>query len=124
MIRARRTARGSWWRFFDAASGICIRRCRRHGIAAAEEPVKTSVMDWSETLAPELERFWRTDDGLTAVERAEAYGIDVSLLEENLRLSPAERLRQNDRSLNEAEVLREAYLVSRERTDAYHAASR
>lgn len=81
-------------------------------------------MDWSETLPPELERFWRTDDGLTAVERAEAYGIDVSLLEENLRLSPAERLRQNDRSLNEAEVLREAYLVSRERTDAHHAASR
>ena len=49
----------------------------------------------TETLPPELEKFWRTDDGLTACERAEAYGIDLSLLEENLRLSPEERIRQN-----------------------------
>lgn len=45
-----------------------------------------------ETLPPELEKFWRTDDGLTACERAEAYGIDLSLLDESLRLSPAERI--------------------------------
>ncbi len=67
-------------------------------------------MDASETLPPELERFWRTDDGLTAVERAEAYGIDLSLLEDNLQLSAIERLRQNDRAFNEAEALRAAYL--------------
>lgn len=66
----------------------------------------------SETLPPELERFWRTDDGLTAIQRAEAYGIDLSLLDENLRLTPTERLRQNDAILNEAEALRAAFLAS------------
>lgn len=50
-------------------------------------------------LPPELEKFWRTDDGLTAAQRAEAYGIDLSLLEENLRLSPLERLKRNDDAL-------------------------
>ena len=65
-------------------------------------------MDASETLPPELERFWRTDDGFTARERAEAYGIDLSLLEANLALTPEERLRQNDRILNEALALQAA----------------
>jgi hypothetical protein len=65
-------------------------------------------MDSSETLPPELERFWRTDDGLTARERAEAYGIDLSLLEANLALTPEERLRQNDRILSEALALQAA----------------
>jgi len=73
-------------------------------------------MDAEIPLLPELERFWRTDDGLTAVQRAEAYGIDVSLLEENLRLTPAERVKQNDRVLNEAEALRAAFLAGRERS--------
>lgn len=75
-----------------------------------------SVVDIGETLPPELERFWSTDDGLTAVQRAEAYGIDISLLEANLRLSPTERLRQNDLILNESEALRAAYLSTREGT--------
>jgi hypothetical protein len=61
-----------------------------------------------ETLPPELVRFWRTDDGLTAIQRAELFGIDLSLLEENLRLTPEQRLRQNDRLLNEAEALQSA----------------
>lgn len=73
-------------------------------------------MDASETLPPELERFWRTDDGLTACERAEAYGIDLSLLEANLALTPEERLRQNDRILNEALALQAALTRSRART--------
>lgn len=60
------------------------------------------------TLPPELEKFWRTDDGLTAAQRAEAYGIDLSLIAANLRLSPEERLRQNDRVLNEITMLRSA----------------
>lgn len=51
--------------------------------------------DPMETLPLELEKFWRTDDGLTACERAEAYGIDLSLLDESLRLSPAERFEHN-----------------------------
>ncbi len=63
-------------------------------------------MDASETLPPELERFWRTDDGLTATQRAESYGIDLSLLEDNLRLTPAERLRRNDQALELVESLR------------------
>lgn len=73
-------------------------------------------MDSSETLPPELERFWRTDDGLTARERAEAYGIDLSLLEANLALSPEDRLRQNDRILNEALELQAALNRARART--------
>lgn len=78
----------------------------------------------SETLPPELERFWRTDDGLTASQRAEAYGIDLSLLDENLRLSPAERLHQNDCILNEAEALYAARIATRERTDPHHSKTR
>lgn len=61
-----------------------------------------------------LERFWRTDDGLTALERAEAYGIDLSLIDESLRLTVEERVRQNDRLLSETEKLRTAFLASRE----------
>ena len=68
-----------------------------------------------ETLPPELERFWRTDDGLTAIQRAELFGIDLSLLEENLRLTPEQRLRQNDHFLNEAEALQSALAESHEK---------
>lgn len=63
-----------------------------------------------ETLPPELEKFWRTDDGLTACERAEAYGIDLSLLDESLRLSPAERIAQGLAALELATSLREGFL--------------
>lgn len=65
-------------------------------------------MDAEIPLLPELERFWRTDDGLTAVQRAEAYGIDVSLLEENLRLTPEERIVRHDQALELVSALREA----------------
>ncbi len=81
-------------------------------------------MDDSETLPPELERFWRTDDGLTAVERAVAYGIDLSLIDDNLRLTLSERLARNDSIVNEAESLRSAYLKSREGTDTHYQAAR
>lgn len=64
-----------------------------------------------ETLPPELEKFWRTDDGLTACGRAEAYGIDLSLLDENLRLSPAERIERGEQSLFQSLSLREAWLL-------------
>lgn len=82
------------------------------------------VMELPDILPPELEVFWRTDDGRTAIQRAEAYGIDLSLLEGNLRLSPVELLRQNDRSLNEAVALRRAYLVTHERTHPDHPTTR
>lgn len=60
------------------------------------------------SLPEELKRFWRTDDGLTACQRAEAYGIDLSLLEANLRLTPAERMEQNENSMNLVSALRQA----------------
>jgi len=56
------------------------------------------AMELPDILPPELEVFWRTDDGRTAIQRAEAYGIDLSLLEENLRLTPVERLERNERA--------------------------
>ena len=80
-------------------------------------------MNASDLLPPELERFWRTDDGLSACARAEAYGIDLSLLDDNLRLTPSERLRRNDISLNEAEELRAAYLIAHERAHSNHVAA-
>jgi len=67
-----------------------------------------------ETLPPELEKFWRTDDGLTACERAEAYGIDLSLSEENLRLSPEERIRQNLAASHSATLVRTGVLNAKD----------
>lgn len=65
-------------------------------------------MDAEISLPEELQHFWRTDDGLTACQRAETYGIDLSLLEANLRLTPAERLRQNDEAFALVSALRDA----------------
>ncbi|MDF7822543.1 hypothetical protein P4B35_00850 [Pontiellaceae bacterium B12227] len=41
-------------------------------------------------------------------EEAEAYGIDISLIRSNLRLTPAERLRRHDKALNTMNKLRAA----------------
>ncbi len=68
------------------------------------------------TLPPELERFWGTGDGLTVIQRAELFGIDLSLLDENLRLTPEQRHRQNDLLLNKAEALRAALAQSNEQS--------
>lgn len=65
-------------------------------------------MDVSETMPPELEHFWRTDDGMTARERAEAYGIDLSLLEDNLQMSPTQRVDLNDQALELVRKLQNA----------------
>ena len=43
---------------------------------------------------------------LTAVARARAFGIDVTLLEENLRLTPEQRLERAQRSLASVAALR------------------
>ena len=56
-------------------------------------------------LERELTPFWRTDDGRTAAERAQAYGIDLSLITENLRLTPEERVDQNQAALEFATAL-------------------
>lgn len=62
--------------------------------------------------AEEVERllapFWRTDDGRTAAERAEAYGIDLSLIAENLRLTPEQRIDHNQAALEFASALQQA----------------
>ena len=59
--------------------------------------------------AEELERllapFWQTDDGRTAAQRAEAYGIDLSLIAENLRMTPEGRVDQNQAALELATTL-------------------
>ena len=47
-----------------------------------------------------LAPFWSSDDGLTPSERAEAFGIDLSLVDDNLRLSPEQRLDQNQAALD------------------------
>lgn len=68
-----------------------------------------------EIIAP----FWRTDDGRSAEERAEAYGIDLSLITENLRLRPEQRMLQNDFSLTEAEQL----IAAHERSHPHYPAT-
>ena len=44
----------------------------------------------------------------SAWQQAEQYGIDMSLIEANLKLTPYERMLQHDRSLNLALQLRQA----------------
>lgn len=73
-----------------------------------------------DSLPFELKRFWRTDDGMTDIQRAELFGMDLSLLDENLRLTPLERLRQNDRLLNEAEALQAALAGLNENSGENH----
>ena len=41
-------------------------------------------------------------------EKADTYGIDISLIRANLRLTPAERLRRHDRTLTTMQKLRKA----------------
>jgi len=55
-----------------------------------------------------LEPFWRTDHGLSAAERAQAYGIDLSLISENLRMTPEERMDRNQGALDLAMALQKA----------------
>ena len=56
----------------------------------------------------EFEEFCEATKHMTAVQRAEAYGIDISLIDENLRLTPTQKIRQNDIALNQAEALQDA----------------
>jgi hypothetical protein len=56
----------------------------------------------------EFKGFLDATKHMTAVQRAEAYGIDISSIDENLRLAPTQKIRQNDIALNQAEVLQAA----------------
>ena len=62
----------------------------------------------SDSIAEILAPFWRTDDGRTASERAADFGIDLSLFEENLRLTPEQRIDQNQSALDLVTSLQEA----------------
>lgn len=50
----------------------------------------------------------------TVHEKTEDYGIDVSLIRSNLRLTPSQRLRRHDRALNTINKLRAAMDKKRE----------
>lgn len=54
----------------------------------------------------------------TAVERAVEFGIDISLLIENLKLTPTERLRKAQQALESILALREESERSRSRLKA------
>jgi hypothetical protein len=56
-----------------------------------------------------------TDERQSAIERAIAYGIDVSLLRANLRLTPTERLRRGEAYMLAAVALREQGHLAREK---------
>lgn len=55
--------------------------------------------------------------GKSAWDRAKEAGIDMSLIESNLKLSVAERWRRHDRALNTMLKLREALKRRNEGTD-------
>ncbi len=56
---------------------------------------------------------------LNAWKRAKADGVDVSLLESNLRLTISERLHRHDAALNSIEKLRKAVEMKHEKSDGY-----
>ena len=58
--------------------------------------------------AIDLDPFWRTDDGRTAAQRAADYGIDLSLIAENLRLTPEQRMDKNQTALDLVQALQAA----------------
>jgi hypothetical protein len=55
------------------------------------------------------------DEAPSPIERAIAYGIDVSLLRASLRLTPTERLRRGEAYLLAALALREQGRLAREK---------
>jgi sulfite reductase beta subunit-like hemoprotein len=64
----------------------------------------------------EFEDFLEATKHLTAVQRAEAYGIDISLIDANLRLTPTQKIRQIDIALNQVEDLQSALAQTRARS--------
>ncbi|NQV32203.1 MAG: hypothetical protein HQ515_05885 [Phycisphaeraceae bacterium] len=59
-------------------------------------------------LGMESKKTSQTDTPLTARQRAEQYGIDVSLIDINLQKTPYERLQNHNQALKLALLLREA----------------
>jgi len=57
-------------------------------------------------------------NGKSAWNEAEAAGIDMSLLEANLRKTPSERIRAHDRALATTMALREAVQRARKKINA------
>jgi hypothetical protein len=77
-------------------------------LGVAPRAVKQSPLVSTDSIEEILAPFWRTDDGRTAAERAEAYGIDLSLLWENLRLTPEQRIDQNQAAFELVTALQKA----------------
>jgi hypothetical protein len=61
--------------------------------------LRLAAMNKSQLRRPKVGPAWRA---------AEAYGCDMSLIESNLRRTPAERIRDHSRALATATALREA----------------
>jgi len=59
-----------------------------------------------------LAPFWSMDDGRSPAKRAEAFGIDLSLIEENLRLTPEQRMDRNQAAIALIDSLREGVGVN------------
>lgn len=72
----------------------------------------------------EFEDFPEETKHMTALQRAEAYGIDISLIDENLRLTPTQKIRQNDIALNQAEALQKALNQTRAKSGIHRLPTR
>jgi hypothetical protein len=72
----------------------------------------------------EFEDFCEATKHMMAVQRAEAYGIDISLIDENLRLTPTQKIRQNDIALNQAEALQVALNQTRAKSGIHRLPTR
>ena len=72
----------------------------------------------------EFESFLEATKHMTAVQRAEAYGIDISLIDENLQLTPTQKIRQNDIALNQAEALQAALNQTRAKSGIHRLPTR
>ena len=75
------------------------------------------------TLA-KFEDFREATKHMSAIQRAEAYGIDISLIDENLRLTPTEKIRQNDIALNQAQALQTALHQTRAKSGIHRLPTR
>jgi hypothetical protein len=83
----------------DTVGSLTRRSLAALGLIAdgVPQPLRTDVPCYNQGMAD------------SAIERASAYGIDVSLLVENLSYSPTERVRRAQRSIRAALALRQAF---------------
>jgi hypothetical protein len=86
----------------SAAKAEAQRRRKRSEVGQALDKIKFRLKNSSS-------RDYTSDMKMSVkADRGQRNGIDLSLIEYNLRLSPQERLRRNDRVLSTAEKMRKA----------------